>query len=137
MSINEHIALALHKVDAAKDMTRAGMRSMLDDIGLILHSMKQDAENDHHAAEYYRCAVIQRTKNEFPQFVPHEIVLKSPAYGDGPFRSTVATIGKYIADCNKFGAVSVKASNGQMLGLRLDEFTVLSWRNNDKLKVQE
>lgn len=38
--------------------------------------------------------------------------------------------GEYDCSCNQYGAVSVKASDGTMLGVRLEEFEPLEWVPN-------
>jgi hypothetical protein len=42
--------------------------------------------------------------------------------GDGPFWNTKAPAGLYRADVNPHGAVSITASNGELLGVKPDEF---------------
>lgn len=78
------------------------------------------------ALEYYRAAA----KNLTPAFVPKRIVLERTVRGDGPFASTTAHAGKYDCESNRYGAVSVRATNGQMLGVLPDEFEVIEWQPN-------
>ena len=78
------------------------------------------------ALSYYRAGLLQ----ERPEYVPKTVLLTRGACGDGPFRSTRASAGQYAAECNRWGAVSVRATNGQMLGLRPAEFEVTSWTRN-------
>lgn len=52
---------------------------------------------------------------------------------DFPFRTANPSSvppGIYAADCNQWGAVSVRASNGKMLGLKWPEFEPLEWEDN-------
>jgi hypothetical protein len=51
--------------------------------------------------------------------------LHRAVHGDGPFWRTAVGPGEHACECNAYGAVSVRASNGEMLGLRLNEFEVL------------
>jgi hypothetical protein len=44
----------------------------------------------------------------------------------------VAAAGDHECESNKWGAISVKGSDGKMLGLRPAEFEVLTWRLNEK-----
>lgn len=80
------------------------------------------------ALGYYRAGLLQ----ERPEFVPRTVLLARGACGDGPFRSTRVSAGHYTVECNRWGTVSVLASNGQMLGLRPAEFEVTSWTRNAK-----
>ena len=82
---------------------------------------------------YYKNAVIQRHNPIKPIWVPKRIVLVNTIRGDSPIGyHIVATPGEYEADCNQYGAVSIKTSNGDLLGLRLDEFDVIEWQENIK-----
>lgn len=65
-----------------------------------------------------------------PRFIPARVRLNCVVRGDGPFNSTYAPPGDYDCSCNRWGAASVKATNGKMLGIRLYEFSVLSWVEN-------
>ena len=60
-----------------------------------------------------------------PERIPIRIRIQRAIRGDFPFWLTVVPPGDYPCDCNRYGAVSVEATNGQMLGLRPDEFEVL------------
>ncbi len=81
------------------------------------------------AADYYRAGVERRA----PKWVPARVKLASVVRGDFPVGHTsVAEAGEHDCDCNKWGAVSVKAGNGKMLGLRPAEFDVVAWKANDK-----
>lgn len=78
------------------------------------------------ALAYYRAAV----ENRRPDFVPARIRLVKVICGDGPFRSTRVDAGEHACESNQWGAISVRASNGQMLGVRPAEFEVIEWREN-------
>ncbi len=83
-----------------------------------------DAEK---ALAYYRAAVEDRR----PAYVPSRIRLQRRVCGDGPFRSTLAEPGVHACISNQWGAVSVTAANGGMLGVKPAEFDVVEWRDND------
>jgi len=54
--------------------------------------------------------------------IPRYVWLPSLVRGDGPFCNTKAPSGLYPATVNRYGAVSVKATNGHMLGVKPYEF---------------
>lgn len=78
------------------------------------------------ALSYYRAGLQQ----EAPEYVPKVVRITRQVRGDGPFRMTRATPGEHEVECNRWGAVSVRAGDGQMLGLRPSEFDVVVWRRN-------
>jgi len=79
------------------------------------------------AIEYYRAGV----ENRAPQFVPCRIRLKSQVRGDFPIgHRTIAEAGEHDCHSNRWGAVSVIATNGQRLGIRPTEFDPVAWREN-------
>lgn len=80
--------------------------------------------------EYFKSAAMQNRTGVKPKYIPEKILVKKRVRGDGPFSSIQIAPGEYGCECNQYGAVSVKATNGQMLGLRLDEFEPLSWTEN-------
>lgn len=91
----------------------------------------EDLSPDHNAcaADYYRAGVEQRA----PKWVPARVRLASQVRGDFPIgHSSVAEAGDHDCTCNKWGAVSVRAGNGKMLGLRPAEFDVVAWKANEK-----
>jgi hypothetical protein len=45
-----------------------------------------------------------------------------------------AEAGEYDCNSNGWGAVSIKASDGKMLGLRPHEFEPIAWRENEVTK---
>jgi hypothetical protein len=84
------------------------------------------------ALDYYAAAVTGMR----PQVVPSRVCLPMPVRGDGPFRSTFATAGDHDCQANQWGAVSVRATNGEWLGVKPSEFRVLVWREN-KVEVAD
>ena len=81
---------------------------------------------------YYQAASAQHSgHSEAPPYVPSRVRLKKPVRGDFPFGAhCIAAPGDHDCDANKWGAVSVKAENGQTLGLRPAEYEPLKWREN-------
>lgn len=82
--------------------------------------------NEQKALNYYRCATEKRR----PDYVPSRVRLVERVRGDGAFRSTIADAGEHDCECNQWGAVSVLARDGSMLGLRPAEFEPIEWRHN-------
>ena len=83
------------------------------------------------ALDYYRTAATQGRTWAKPKWVPCRVLIPSGACGDGPFAATRVLAGTECeCVCNRNGAVSVRATDGSLLGLRLDEFEVLEWREN-------
>ena len=79
------------------------------------------------AIEYYRAGVEKRA----PKWVPSRIRLDGPVRGDYPIgHRTLAEAGDHDCNSNRWGAVSVRATNGQMLGVKPAEFEPLEWRQN-------
>lgn len=93
------------------------------------HAMTPD--NNLCALDYYRAAVEDRA----PAWVPARILLQQPVRGDFPFgHTTVAEAGEHECECNAWGAVSVRAGNGQQLGIKPAEFEPLAWRPNEQAR---
>jgi hypothetical protein len=69
-------------------------------------------------------AILDGTKTQTRRVMrePWKVQLPHPVHGDGPFRDTRANAGIYIAHHNRYGAVSVEASNGRLLGVKPAEF---------------
>ena len=88
------------------------------------------------AASYYFSAVLQNSyKGEcHPPLVPKRVLIRETARGDFPFNATIVEPGEYDCESNQWGAVSVKATNGTMLGLRLNEFEPIAWRENKSIR---
>ena len=86
------------------------------------------------ALDYYRAAV----ENRAPKWVPSRIHLPAAVRGDYPIgHMTVAEAGSHDCDSNLWGALSVRASNGQMLGIKPAEFQPLAWRLNDRAAIAQ
>lgn len=49
----------------------------------------------------------------------------------------VAEAGEHDCYSNKWGAISVRASNGKLLGIRPTEFEPLAWRENEKAEASK
>jgi hypothetical protein len=94
-----------------------------------MHRMTDDQK----AAEYYRVAAIQSGHRigMKPTYVPSRVRVPCFVRGDGPFAGTRIQPGDYDCTCNQYGAVSVRATNGEELGLKLYEFEPIAWREND------
>ncbi|MEW6490723.1 MAG: hypothetical protein AB1578_22775 [Thermodesulfobacteriota bacterium] len=89
---------------------------------------------DHEKAlAYYKTAAIQARPGSRPPFVPSRVRVPETVRGDGPFAGTRVLPGEHDCRSNRLGAVSVLATNGQWLGLRLDEFEPIAWRENPKV----
>jgi len=91
------------------------------------------SDNMHRAAAYYLVAHLQNRRGNFtrPPMVPARVRIIRRVTGDPPLgHGTVIDPGEYNAHCNRWGAVSVVASDGNLLGLRLDEFEPIAWRKN-------
>lgn len=75
---------------------------------------------------YYRSGV----EHVAPPYVPSRICLRKRVCGDFIFAATFAEAGEHDCESNRWGAVSVKATNGEALGVKPDEFDVVAWRPN-------
>jgi hypothetical protein len=59
------------------------------------------------------------------------VMLDGPVRGDYPIgHTTMAEANLHEAQCSRWGAVSVRATNGKMLGVKPPEFEVVTWRKN-------
>lgn len=65
-----------------------------------------------------------------PSRIPVRVRIHRRVSGDFPFHTVFAMPGDYPCECNRYGAVSVKAMNGEMLGLRPAEFEALEYGPN-------
>jgi len=81
---------------------------------------------------YYRTAATQARTHERPKHIPCRVRITRTVRGDGPCCGTQIGPGDYDCHCNGLGAVSVTATNGRILGLRLDEFEPIAWAENPK-----
>lgn len=80
------------------------------------------------AVDYYRAG----SSGIKPKYVPCRVRIHDVAMGDHPFQGTCAPAGDYDCTANPYGAVSITATNGQQLGLRLSEFEPIAWALNSK-----
>jgi hypothetical protein len=76
--------------------------------------------------EYYKAATLRVA----PPFVPSRVLLLCRVRGDGPFAATQAGPGEADCESNRWGAISVRADNGEMLGVKPAEFQPVAWREN-------
>ena len=88
--------------------------------------------DDQKAAAYYKAGMLKQA----PPWVPATVRVLREQYGDGPFRGAGVEAGEHECKSNKWGAVSVEARDGKLLGLRLDEFESLTWRENVTANVE-
>lgn len=80
---------------------------------------------------YYKASACQSRTGEKPPFVPSMVRLDTRVHDDWPNGHHLQVgPGDFPCECNQYGAVSVRAENGKMLGLRLDEFKPIAWREN-------
>ena len=90
------------------------------------------SDDDQKALEYYRAGLERRQ----PVWVPCRVLLKARVCGDFPIgHTTVAEAGEHDCDSNANGACSVRATNGQMLGIKPAEFEPIAWRLNTSRKA--
>ena len=82
------------------------------------------------ALAYYKSGML----HEAPPYVPARVTLHSRVRGDGPFADTFADAGEHDCESNRWGAISVRATNGKMLGVKPAEFDVVAWRSNGRGK---
>jgi hypothetical protein len=82
------------------------------------------------------CAVDYFSAHHFkrpPAWVPCRIKLDSDLSGDFPIgHDTKAEAGEHDCDSNQWGAMSVRATNGRMLGVKPSECQIIGWRRNEK-----
>lgn len=87
------------------------------------------------ALNYYRSAF----ESKRPDFVPARVMLLRRVRADLPFLSGQGFYaGPGEADCesNQWGAISVLAANGKMIGVKPGEFEVLAWRANEEVQAR-
>lgn len=82
------------------------------------------------ALNYYKATAMQKSTGAMPIFVPSRIRLLKRISSDGE-KTTQAGPGSFICKSNRFGVVSVRAENGEMLGIKLHEFEPLEWVYNN------
>ena len=82
------------------------------------------------------CAVDYFSAHQFkrvPEWVPCRIKLNAALRGDFPIgHDTTIEAGEHDCDSNAYGAMSVRASNGRMLGVKPSECQIIGWRRNEK-----
>lgn len=83
-------------------------------------------DHDQKAAAYYKAGIMKKA----PPFVPSRVRVLNEQFGDPPFTGAGVSPGDHDCQCNKWGAVSVIDRAGQPLGLRLDEFEPIEWKEN-------
>jgi hypothetical protein len=84
-------------------------------------------DNYRMSAEYYRACLERRA----PDWVPCRVLLYGPVLGDYPIgHTTLAEAGEHECVSSQYGAISVQATDGMLLGLKPAEFEVIEWRRN-------
>ena len=78
------------------------------------------------AVAYYKGGMLKKA----PPWVPDRVRVLREQFGDAPFRGAGVAAGEHECQCNRWGAVSVLARDGERLGLRLNEFEPVAWREN-------
>lgn len=82
---------------------------------------------DECAADFYESCF----KGYTPLFVPSRVRIKSLVRGDFPIgHKSIVELGEYDCQSNKWGAVSVLAQDGRLLGIKPNELQILAWRKN-------
>jgi len=82
--------------------------------------------DDQKKADYYKAGMLKQV----PPWVPATVRVLREQFGDFPFRGAGVESGIHECQCNHWGAVSVLDRAGSGLGLRIDEFEPLTWREN-------
>ena len=119
MPLDERIGEALRRVTSGEGTMRVPAEATDPDLVLVDCRM---------ALDYYRACLEKRA----PKWVPSRVLLPCQVRGDFPVgHATMAEAGEHDCDSNRWGAVSVRATNGQMLGVRPAEFEPLEWRKNE------
>lgn len=83
------------------------------------------------ALNYYRSALERKR----PDYVPSRVRLPATVRSDMPAFyaddvGLVAPAGDHDCRSNQWGAISVRAENGRLLGVKPAEFDVIAWREN-------
>lgn len=103
-----------------------------------MQSLKDRLADVEKACDYYRSAFLQHARPPIdarPRFIPSRVRLATVVRGDFPFNGTMQRAGDHDCECNGYGAVSVRATNGKVLGLRPGEFEPLEWVENPRWKA--
>ena len=83
-------------------------------------------------AEYYKAGAEHR----MPEWIPSKIVISREVRGDMIFASTRVGPGVHECTCNGWGAISVKAENGKMLGIKWDECEIVELTANASIDAR-
>jgi hypothetical protein len=81
------------------------------------------------------CAVDYFSAHHFnraPAWLPCRIKVPLEAYPGTPIQDGSPDQCEIDCDCNQLGAMSVRTSNGQMLGVKPNECQIIGWRRNEK-----
>ncbi len=89
---------------------------------------EQELLNQRMSAAYYKAVALKGS----PPHVPSVVRVLREKFGDPPFVGAGVAAGEHECQCNRYGAVSVLDRGGKPLGLRLDEFEPVAWRENDQ-----
>jgi len=102
----------------------------------MLESAKiERLENLQHERDYWKLIHQCRTKPIIPQFIPAKIRTGDKVHGDGPFCHIRAEPGIHDVQCNAYGAMSVRATDGSMLGVKPEEVEeFIAWKINPHFK---
>lgn len=128
--------IAEHELNAASREELARLRErckpskvvMIGDAGhYVSEAVGAEIERLRMEAAYYKAGLLKQA----PDHVPARVRVLREQFGDGPFRGAGVPAGEHDCRCNKWGAVSVLARDGKPLGLRLDEFEPVAWRENE------
>ena len=138
----DKISMCVAECPPVQDTDTWAVRGVKGIVGLVQLTQRQlveqraEVERLTKESAYYRNAVLQRGPlPAIPEFVPARVRLNRTVCGDMPFSSTYVEPGEYYCLSNRHGAVSVVASNGNALGLRIDEFEPIAWRANDETEA--
>ena len=70
-----------------------------------------------------------------PEFVPATVNVFREVFGDFPCMGAGVAAGVVECTCNPYGAVTVIDRSGERLGLKLNEFAPVTWRENLSAEV--
>ena len=86
------------------------------------------------ALDYYRAGLEHRA----PKWVPSRVRFPARVRGDYPFgHTTLAEAGDHDCESNRYGALSVIATDGTLLGIKPAEFEPLEWRENTRAALTQ